>query len=111
MAEIIGQVLAEFEGKTYTLRLTNRKIALLQSEFGRDFMAGLQVDTDKGEMPDFGICLRVIELSLGNQIEGADTDLADELMSADQSLIGKVFAAAFPSPQIDTITGEDPAKK
>lgn len=84
-------------GKAYACRLTMRGIARLQGKHGRN-IAGL-LDGSAGDIPDMGAMLDLVSEALqrGSKLEAelAD-DIADELLSADQTIIGAIIAAAFP---------------
>lgn len=97
MADATGTVHQEFGGKTYELRLTMRSIAALQEKYGNS-VAGL-LDGTAGEIPNFGALLDLVSLALqrGSKIDSADADdLADEMMSEDTEIVGRIITAAFP---------------
>jgi hypothetical protein len=95
MASILGELEVTHGGATYRLRLTMRGIATLQDEFGNDI--GGILDMSEGGIPNMNICLRVVELALKRFHPDADADLADDILSDDMSIFGKLIAAAFPS--------------
>ena len=54
------------------------------------------------EMPPFQIMLDIVRVALekGEKISGDDAaDLADDMLTADKALWGRVWAAAFPEAQ------------
>ena len=97
MADATGALHHEFNGKTYTLRLTMRGLAVLQDMHGSD-LGGLLSDGGSA-MPMLAPALDLISVALqrgeGIAKEEAD-DLADEMMTADRNLTQRIMAAAFP---------------
>ena len=106
MADVTGVLRADHDGKTYDLRLTMGGIAELQGRFGND-LDGL---LSGGEaIPNFGVLLAVVEVALvrGGGVSSAKASaLADDLLTADSSLAGRLIKAAFP----DASPGSAPGK-
>lgn len=109
MAEPTGTIHEEFDGKTYALRLTMRSIATLQEKHGNN-VAGI-LDGTAGEIPSFSAILDLVSLALqrgeGVTAEQAD-ELADDMLSRDQQLVGRIVQAAFPGAGGDEGNGTGP---
>jgi len=105
MSDVTGTVRATLSGAEYTLRLTMRGLAQLQSEFGKDLGGLLSGGFKSGDMPDFTIPLRVVEVALlrGMPDLQADRvkDIADDLLTGDQGLVARLMVAAFPDAAAD----------
>lgn len=101
MAAVTGEVLVKFDGREYCLRLTMRGLSVLQTEFGNDVLEKL----DSGTLPDISVLLRLVELALGKESERYEGDLADELLSADVSIVGRIVQAALPSAREGAAVG------
>lgn len=89
----------EFDGETYELRLTMRGLARLQAKHGRTL--GGTLDGTVGDIPDMNIVLDIVSEALqrgGMDAKKAD-DLADEIATADPSIVGEIMATAFPDPE------------
>lgn len=97
MAAILGELNVTCAGADYCLRLTMRGIAQLQDEYGQ----GLEplLGMKDGVMPHFGICLRLVEIALKKHHPDAGPELADEILTADVGVVGRLIAAAFPDPE------------
>jgi hypothetical protein len=109
MAVAFGEVDVEHGGKTYTLRLTMRGVAALQDEFGQNLDPILSLKS--GQLPHFGVCLRVVELALQKHHPDATKDLADDILSDDMGVFARVIAAAFPQPDAAASGGAEPGKR
>jgi hypothetical protein len=100
MIDPTGAVEIQFGGKTYAMRLTMRGIARLQAKHGRT-LAGL-LDGTQGDFPDMGVVLDLVSEAL-QRGEGLDAaaadDLADEIATADASVVGRIMASAFPDAE------------
>lgn len=94
MANITGEITTTVAGKEYVLRLTMRGLATLQDEYGQDLAPILSVKP--GQMPHFGICLRLVELALKKRHPDATPDLADDILTEDPEIVGRIIQAAFP---------------
>lgn len=113
MADVTGTLRHDYEGKTYSLRLTCLGLAKLQDIYGSD-LGGLLSGRFDGEgateIPPFRLMVDVVATALekGEKM-GADEalDLADEMVTADKPLMGRVLATAFPEAQ----PGNAPAPK
>jgi hypothetical protein len=100
MIDPTGAVEIQFGGKTYAMRLTMRGIARLQAKHGRT-LAGL-LDGTQGDFPDMGVVLDLVSEALqrGEGLDSASADdLADEIATADASIIGRIMASAFPDAE------------
>lgn len=107
MADVTGTVRVTHEGAEYTLRLTMGGLATLQAEFGRD-LGGLlnqkKVEAieegGEDEIPDFKTLLRIVEVALAKGMPALEparvTDIADNLLTADQGILGRLLESAFP---------------
>lgn len=96
MADITGTLHREVGGKDYALRLTMRDIATLQGEYGINL--GGWLSEKQPEIVDFGLALDVVTLAVkrGSKLDrAAAEDVADDLLTADVSLFGKVMTALF----------------
>lgn len=100
MAAILGELTVHNAGKDYCLRLTMRSIAQLQDEYGQGLMPLLGMKD--GELPHFGICLRLVELALKKHHPDAGPELADDILTADIGVVGRLIAAAFPDMEGNT---------
>jgi hypothetical protein len=109
MAHPTGEVDVQHNGKTYTLHLTMRGVAQLQKEFGQNL--GPILEVKPGEMPDFDVLLRVIEIALHKRHRDEEGDLADEILSADMGVFARVIAAAFPQPDAAAPSEAEPGKR
>jgi hypothetical protein len=98
MAKMLGEVNVSVGGKEYCLRLTMRGIATLQDEFGQNLDPILSLK--EGELPHFGICLRVVELALQRHHPEAGADVADDILTQDMTIFGKLLEAAFPQAEV-----------
>lgn len=97
MADVTGALHHDFGGKTYTLRLTLGGFAKLQGKYGND-LGGLLTGGIEG-VPPFGIMIDIIAAALekGERISADEAvDLADDMLTADQSIMDKVMKSAFP---------------
>ncbi|SEN90721.1 hypothetical protein SAMN04489859_102174 [Paracoccus alcaliphilus] len=97
MADVTGALHHDFGGKTYTLRLTLGGISKLQGKYGND-LGGL-LDGGIEGVPPFGMMIDIIAAALekGERISADDAaDLADDMLTADRSIMEKVMKAAFP---------------
>jgi len=99
MAQVMGELDATVGDVTYRLRLTMRGIAQLQDEYGLDLEPILGIK--EGHMPNFGACLRVVEIALQRYHADAGVDAADDILSADMSVFGRLISVAFPDAQKD----------
>jgi hypothetical protein len=107
MAKMLGEVDVTVGGKEYCLRLTMRGIAALQDEYGQGLEPILNIKA--GELPHFGVCLRVVELALKRHHPEATADDADDILTQDMTIFGKVIEAAFPVPEEDDAPGKKKA--
>jgi hypothetical protein len=92
-----GVVLESFGGKDYRLKLTMRGIAELQKKYGKS-IGGL-LDGTAGDIPDFNPLIDLVSLALqrGEKMKPEDADeIADNMLTADKEIIGRIIAAAFP---------------
>lgn len=106
MADPTGTIYAAHDGKTYALRLTMAGLAQAQ-ERHPDAMAAML--GGEGTAPSLSLCLLLVSLALQKAERmpmGEADDLADELFTADQSVVQRLLAAAFP----DTEAGNAPKK-
>jgi hypothetical protein len=94
MAKAVGEVIAKVGGQEYCLRLTMRSLATLQDEYGQALAPITAVKP--GEIPQFGVCLRMIELALKKHHPEADASVADDIFTDDMEIIGRLLAATFP---------------
>ena len=97
MSDITGTIHEVYDGKSYDLRLTMRGIATLQSEYGNN-VAGL-LDGSAGDLPDFNALLSLVSIAIqkGSGMDaGAADDLADDLLTKDPEIVGRIISAAFP---------------
>lgn len=107
MADVTGALHHEFAGKTYVLRLTLGGIAALQGRYGND-LGGLLTVGIQG-VPPFGLMIDIVTEALrkGERMpESEARDLADDILTADQSVAMMVLTAAFPDQP-----GNEPAPK
>lgn len=93
MSQITGEITVRHEGRDYRLRMSMRVLATLQQEFGERSLEDL---FRSGGTPNFAACLRLVELSLHKDHRAEAGDLADDLMTADPGIVGRLVEAAFP---------------
>lgn len=98
MAKMLGEVNVSVGGESYCLRLTMRGIATLQDEYGQNLEPILALK--KGELPHFGVCLRVVELALQRYHPEAGPDVADDILTQDMAIFGTLLEAAFPQAEV-----------
>lgn len=97
MADVTGTLHHEHGGKTYTLRLTWGVLGALQEKHGDDFLDRL--DVPQGKLPPFNLLIDVAAMALakGEGLKPDDArDLADDIITSDPEVIGRLMAAAFP---------------
>jgi hypothetical protein len=94
MAKMLGDVTVSVGGEEYRLRLTMRGIATLQDEFGKNLDPILNLQP--GDLPHFGVCIRVVELALKRYHPDASPDVADDILTQDMGIFGQLLEAAFP---------------
>lgn len=100
MSDITGSIIEEINGQRYTLRLTMRGIAKLQGSYGPT-INGL-LDGKAGSFPDFNPLLDLVSIALqkGHGLAEADAEqVADDMVTADQEIIGRILKAAFPEAE------------
>lgn len=107
MAKALGEIDFDLDGETYCLRLTMRGIATLQDEYGQDLAPIL--DLKPNQLPHFGVCLRVVELALAKHHPDAGAETADDILSDDMGIFGRIIAAAFPTPEPEAKPGKKKA--
>lgn len=107
MAKMLGEVNVSAGGKTYCLRLTMRGIATLQDEYGQNLAPILNLQP--GELPHFGVCLRVIELALQRHHPEAGPEVADDILTQDMGVFGELLEAAFPQAEAQSEAGKNKA--
>lgn len=97
MSDVTGALHHPFGGRNYALRLTFAGIATLQGRHGND-LGGLLTGTVEG-IPPFAIMLDMVSVALqkgeGMPADAAD-NLADDMLTADKSLVDQIVRAAFP---------------
>lgn len=100
MADVTGTLHHDFGGKSITLRLTWTVLAELQARHGKDFIQRLEIQ--EGEMPDFGMIVDIVTRALmrGENMPESDAALlADDMLTADPSMLGRLMKSAFPEAQ------------
>lgn len=104
MAKMLGEVDVSVGSKNYCLRLTMRGIATLQDEYGQNLSPILGIKD--GELPHFGVCLRVVELALQRYHPDAGPDIADDILTQDMAIFGQILEAAFPQSDGQALEGK-----
>ena len=97
MADVTGALAHEFGGRSYTLRLTLGGIAKLQGKHGND-LGGMLTGKVEGT-PPFGIMIDMVAAALekGERMPSDEAaDLADDMLTADKTLVEALMKAAFP---------------
>lgn len=97
MADVTGTLHHEYGGKTYTLRLTWGVLGALQAKHGDDFLERL--DVPNGKLPPFNLLIDVAAMALAKgekMAEDEARDLADDIITSDPEVIGRLMTAAFP---------------
>lgn len=97
MTNPMGELTVTVGGKEYNLRLTMRSIAVLQQEYGQELAPVLGLAP--GALPDFGVCLRVVDLALRKHHPDLEGDVADDILTQDMTIFGRLIQAAFPQPE------------
>ena len=123
MADVTGTVRHEHDGKSYALRLTNLGLADLQDAWGADIgglLSGkfdIPEDADesfRAAVPPMRLIVDVVARGL-EKGEGMDRaaalDLADEMTTQDNTLMGRVFATAFPKAALGNAPAPKKAKR
>jgi len=100
MAKMLGEVNVSVGNDRYCLRLTMRGIAALQDEYGQNLDPILNIK--EGELPHFGVCLRVVELALHRYHPEAGPDVADDILTQDMAIFGQLLEAAFPQAEVQS---------
>ena len=99
MADVTGALTHEHGGRSYRLRLTLGGIAELQGKHGNDLCGLLSGGLKKGVVPPFSVMIDLLAVSL-RKGEGMARDeaydLADDMLTSDQSVFARVMLAAFP---------------
>lgn len=112
MADVTGALHVTHNGQQYTLRLTMRVIAELQSRFGNN-IAGI-LDGSAGDFPDMNAVLAVVESALIKGTPGIDAakaaEIADDLLSADMGVISNLMVAAFPEAKAEAGNAKRPKR-
>lgn len=99
MSDVTGALHHEFGGRSYTLRLTLGGIGKLQGKHGND-LGGLLTGGIQG-IPPFSLMIDVVAVALekGERMSSDEAqDVADDIITADQSVFEKLMKAAFPDP-------------
>lgn len=112
MAAFTGELNVAHNGRDLTLRLTLAGLARLQDKYGPDIAGLLDENRSDEEILPFGIMLDVISVSLQKGMrmpEDEAEELADDILSADPDVLGRLLSAAFPSAA--TKTGGRPSGK
>lgn len=104
MAKMLGEVNVSVGGESYCLRLTMRGIAALQDEYGQNLEPILGIK--EGELPHFGVCLRVVELALHRHHPDAGPEVADDILTQDMGIFGELMQAAFPQADAQAVEGK-----
>lgn len=97
MADVTGALHHEFGDRTYCLRLTMAGLGRLQDKHGND-MGGLLSDS-AAAIPSFSVLvdLAAVALEKGERMAADEAaDLADDMLTADPGLSGRLMHAAFP---------------
>lgn len=104
MADVTGALHYEFGGRRYCMRLTLGGIASLQGRYGNDLAGMLSGEYDvkagqQPQIPPFEVMISILAVALGKG-EGMDVEeatiLADDMLTADQTVLQRVLAATFP---------------
>lgn len=123
MADVTGALAHEYDGRTYSLRLTLGGIGKLQERHGNDLggMLSGKFDTPddapadfRAPIPPFSIMVDIVAEALAKgERMGADdaADLADMMFTADQSLVSRVLKAAFPNAKPGNARAPKPTAK
>lgn len=105
MADITGTVRAKLGDTEYALRCTHLVLAQAQDLHGPDIGGLLSGDEEQvTKAIPFRAMLDLVALSLGKGSalpRDEALDIADDLLSEDPELAGKVLAAAFPEQAKD----------
>ncbi|MFC3059515.1 hypothetical protein [Paenirhodobacter populi] len=97
MADVTGALHHTFGGKEYTLRLTWGVLAEIQAAHGDDFLDRLS--NQDGKTPPFALMIDIAAKALakGEKMPAIEaSDLADDMLTADPELIGRLMVAALP---------------
>lgn len=111
MADVTGTLHHSFRGDDYALRLTLGGIGKLQGKHGNDLAGLLSGKFDvpesapegfKAPVPPFSVMIDIVAVALekGQKLSpDVAADLADEMLTEDQSIVPKIMKAAFPDPK------------
>lgn len=97
MSDVTGALHHDFGGRSYTLRLTLGGIGKLQGRHGND-LGGLLSGGIEG-IPPFSLMIDIVAVALekGERMAPDEAqDVADDIITADQSVFEKLMRAAFP---------------
>lgn len=111
MADPTGTLHVEHDGKTYALRLTMAGIGRAQ-EAQPDAMNALISGHDA--VPSINLCLLLVSLALqkGEKINADEAEeLADEIFTADQTVVPRLMAAMAPDVAGGSAPGKPKAKR
>ena len=100
-ADVTGTITETINGQAYELRLTMAGLAKLQAKHGKT-IGGL-LDGTAGNVPDFGPMLDMVSVALqkASGLGAVEADgLADDLLTADLTVIERLITAAFPNAQV-----------
>lgn len=111
MNEITGEVTVKVAGETYRLHLGMIGIAELQKEYGQHLEPITNMDLEEGQLPDFGVMIRVVDLALDRHHPKHDKYLADDILRADPSVFITLMDAAFPKPDAETLAAAEARAK
>ena len=103
MADVTGALHIDHAGKSYSLFLSFRSIAKLQSKHGKSIGGLLNGEAEK-EGIDANVALDVVAAALvkGEKMDAsAAEDLADDILHGRIMLVGELLRAAFGSDEAD----------
>ncbi|AZV00202.1 hypothetical protein pben1_p45 [Paracoccus phage vB_PbeS_Pben1] len=111
MADFTGEVIAKVGGQEYRLALGLRGIARLQEEYGANLDPIQGMGQAEGDLPDFSVLLRIVDVALERHHPEVAGDVAEQLLAADMSLPGKLLTAAFPDQKSEGRPGKSKARR
>lgn len=111
MASFTGEVIAKLGDEEYCLALGLRGVAKLQEQYGANLDPIHNLGQEEGELPDFSVLLRIVDVALERHHPDAPGDVAEMLLAADMALPGKLLTAAFPEQKGAGKAGKGKARR
>ncbi|SCY61525.1 hypothetical protein [Paracoccus tibetensis] len=111
MNAITGEVVVTARGETYRLCLGMIGLAQLQKEYGQHLGPITDLDLKEGELPDFSVMVRVVDLALDRYHPEHDKWVADDILREDLSTFLRLVEGAFPEPDPEVVAAVEARTK